>query len=1098
MKTTKFSIGRILVVLMLVLVMAFSFVGCGGGVEEVEAELTAAINELRAATDEKTNLLEDLANANGQEAIELANRIAALDAEIDAKVGALDKLVNGDAAADYAGLVAEVEAIKASLNSGVTVFVADFDAATAVLNKINPDGSFGEKSLYRFTAIKDSFLELCENNFYAPDVATDFKNKVTAFEVRLNRAINVAQIDTVWAEFTALCEDLPQLDETLDMMLAEITYLNLTSEVAAKVESLQTVYGLMTAPGASVAPTAEQTAAYNAIIDAYDNLREAKAWLVEEYAPLVDAERQKPFVLLGSDGTFTAINDMFEEDFIILFFEEDAYNKFYFDVDPKADDESDADYAARKLEAAHDFAVMIAGKDYADFQTMYKRLEDLNTLAGAEKFPISDYTALGQTENLPLYTDIDDEDGIYAEYEKLDAWLTANGLDKEIEFVLDPANPAHTGWNVMYNVYALLDQAKYDAITAMYKYIVAMNEHYTAYVKNDAEEIDLMAAITAIIDADKVITLSADADEAKEIRDALDALADAIVGTDNYEEAFDGNYAAMIDATKEASFEAVEARIVVLEDAKEAFENLMTEMTGKFGANTEALTVTFGDFAKIQEYKALYTKYTKETVANGGFALVDGTHYNYTATDEKPDDVGALAVKAYLDALDTEYDKISKIVRDAYIEANKYLKDFNEAAPEFKLADGKGINTAYGHLYTLIKDQDIVDPDIDLNIVVEEETVAVNLRALYNKFLKVVAAYTTYAKAAENTALYDAVGEIIAEDFNASLLVNTATIEAAREAFDLWAAASLVDDGYLATSTKDEIKDILTAIEGINVYGSDPARDYKFITADAYEAFVAAEAANAATVAAAADDVADIEALLEKFTTGGIADVDKVTVLSTEDIAAIYALVDAYFVEYYGQTAGDVTVALTEDAEAIFNVSLDVNGNAVTAYVCGIHSLEADSPFINNYAKVYAACETKKADLANAAADIKDLIDALPAADSENIGANYAEIVTKSEPIYQALQAFYAEFYNGDENNTAFGEGGDAYILTFYKDAAKASLYEHANGKLAATSNPTELMDAQVPFGVALINDATDYDAVSDALIQAKGLIDSFVAANPV
>ncbi|MBQ5795044.1 MAG: hypothetical protein IIW14_03525, partial [Kiritimatiellae bacterium] len=131
MKTTKFSIGRILVALLLVLTMAFSFVGCQdtetqdriAALEQAKADLTAALNEVKTVADAaatKTALEEAKA------ALAALQTGSATKAELEA---AIDKIEAAEAELELVATDAEVAAIKAGLEKAIN------DAKTALSAK---------------------------------------------------------------------------------------------------------------------------------------------------------------------------------------------------------------------------------------------------------------------------------------------------------------------------------------------------------------------------------------------------------------------------------------------------------------------------------------------------------------------------------------------------------------------------------------------------------------------------------------------------------------------------------------------------------------------------------------------------------------------------------------------------------------------------------------------------------------------------------------------------------------------------------------------------------------------------------------------------
>ncbi len=1225
MKTTRTSIGRTLVALMLVLVMAFSFAACQdtetldrlAALEQADADLEKAFNDMKAVTDAaatdaalkavsaeltalkeaaatkaeleatktdlaaantaleaaKTELAADLAAAKAaaiaaaeagdtELAADLEAKAAALQAKItanetaiadvaadlaalDEEVAALDaatkasietlegdiaglienlafveeqfygfglqfkqlkELVNtnkADLAAKDAELLAKVEehialydALLADHNtlkntvttlvdavadlngkvdnligSDVTDFVADYTAASNMLNDpANP------MSYAKFYEIKKARLDLIDGGFYAEAVANEFLQKIAVLEFRLARAVGVKQVEDVWAELNEYIATMPQLGTSLDTLMANIGLLDLGTEpTETNIKDLKKIYDLMR-KNIPNEITPEQTALYKEIIGAYDNLVKAKAWLDGVYTPAVTAEAApaKPFVLLGSDAAYKTINDSFAKDYVATYFADDTNNGYYF-AEGTAEDYAKA-FANDKAKVNGIYDTMAALND---------RLAALNALIGVKV--LHDYTAFGVTE-LPLYHN----EVIPNDHADLAKWLADNALDVEIA-----AGEFH-------NVYTLLGEDKYKALVASNNYVVAMKGIYEKYVKNDAEGIDLIARIAALpaIDA---LTLTNDSAEVAAIRGIIDAVSGAIKNVPNYDATLDGNYAEMIKAEPQAAFNTAEARIKTLNDAKSYFTGYLAMMKAEIPLDDANDPISFADWDKIAGYKK--TLDTKKSE----FALVDGVHVD----NPDFDDVGIDACYDYFQALYDAYQVMVKYVADLYEKANGIIEEFKKPGYKFALADGVEINKVHDDLYKLIYEGYPYGKILDPNIYLDFEK-KINLKTLYDDFVAVINAYTTVATDAE-TAMADAkqkIADVIALGDAAKQLNKTAQVEAARAAFDTWAAAYLAEDGYTAASDDAAIAAMLKALEGINKYNTDPIKQYAYVTEADYNKFVELEAANAATVAEAAEKVAAIEAKLAAYMTSGIVDEKKITVLATADIKAIYDMIDAYFVTYYGQKAGDfkaltaaeklaANTAPTDPDELAawvalgneqYTVDIGVLGATETAYLYNVDALEVNKPFVDNYAKIYVACETKKAQVGGRADAIEALINALPA--TEQISTEYATIVANTPAIVDALDKFYADFYNGAENNSEF-DGGDKYILAFHKTDAKADTYDYVYANLANTSDPDKLT-GQIGLYIQNINDATTREQVQKNLEQNKGLVDTYLRDHPV
>ena len=1113
MKTTKFSIGRILVALLLVLTMAFSFVGCQdtetqdriAALEQAKADLTAALNEVKTVADAaatKTALEEakaalaalqtgsatkaeleaaidkieaaeaelelvatdaevaaikaglekainDAKTALSAKDTELANAIAALQTsangvagQIDAKVNALKtelsakittletKATNLQAAIDeldgkfddlggeiddlgtaldthkaaYETLKAAVEALQATVGSledpngeGLLNFVEGYKAATKLLYEVD-----GE---YSFNAFEELFTSVDEA-YYEDDVFDAYAAKHDELKFYLSRATSVQEIKDIFAGLRKAIDDLPTLAETLADKIANIGFLKADTATAEKIASIKLIHQKMVDNTVTIA--AELEASYTALVGAYDNLLAAVAYLENTYAAKVDA---LPDVVLLNDSkdAVDAIKAEFTK-FVADYFAVHTVNAYYYDV-PADDAEATAEVnAAAKAAAAEAYAIGLAGEDYKTAKAKIDRYARLESLRGT--MALKDYTAFGVTM-LPLYNNTEITD----HYAAVAAWLAANDLDDEL--ALTPA--------VTHNVYTLLSvvddpattadetfdgEAGYVALVKADAYVKAMKNIYTTMVKG--ESVDLIKAINDIVAVD-VLTLTADEQNAKNIRAAITALDNAIKNVTDYDAGLDGNFAKMLEAANTADFASVvEARMTVLNNAKTAYAALLAQIK----VDVPDLKVVYSDYKEIQDHIDTSAQYKTD------FALV-AAHY---------DEVGATAVDELLAQLVADYEVLIADIKAVYIEIKALLDQLDAGA--LLLSQGDQINELYLDLYEIVVKKGVDNINISLGQVDSEEA---NLKTLYFDFSELVTVYGKMATEAQTAAkavtdlmlsTWGASDDIDALNAFAGLLQNVDAIDAVVSAFETWY------ETYLGNEV-GEVSAVLGYIDTIEIY-DQKGTYYDFIDFSEWYLIMAMDYESGVAQAAAAAELAKIDAMLDAFRANGAVDAKLVTVPAADAVKAIFNAIVDYYKTYWND---DFTIDDDADGAVITKTY-----ETLTEYAhLTLTTTDLDDAGITEDAvEVYVISKHK---VAQATADmqaIKDMIDALPTDPS----VGYAAIIADTPDIITALTEYYAEYYNGVADNTLFGATateGEAYILAFHKLDQLADVYKAYN-----------------------------------------------------
>lgn len=1152
MKTTKFSIGRILVALLLVLTMAFSFVGCNdetpdrlAALEQAKADLTAALAEVKTVADAaatKTALEEakaalaalqtgsatkaeleaaidrlegaeadlelvatdaevaaikaglekainDAKTALSAKDTELANAITALQTsangvagQIDAKVNALktelegkiktlsDKIdtlegtvttlgttlegVEGDIAdleatdaahkTAYEALKAAVEALQSKLDGltdpngeGLASFVEGYKAATALLYEVKENGEPGDFSAKNFY---NKYYAVYNDTIYKASDREDFKDKYDLIHLKLARATSVAEIKDAFAELDAAIEAMPTLAEMLEDEINKIDFLKADPATA---ETMERIVALRTEMSTNI--EAELEAKYDSLKAAYDNLVNADTYLRVTYK---DAVANLPAIVLLNDSkdALDDIADMFDT-FVSTYFANDAVNAYYYAV-PEDDAEAAPEVNAEAKAAAQKaYAIKLAGNDYITAKAKIDRHAALVALVDTKT--LTDYTATFGVTELPLYNNT----AIPAEWADVEKWLADNKLDVELDA------------GINHNVYTLLGENEYETLKAANTYVEAMNNIYTTKVKG--ESVDLITAINDIV-AVPVLTLTADEQNAKTIRehiDAVEAAINAVIGT--YNPVLDDNFDAMLEAANTADFAAVvEARMVVLNNAKAAYIALLAQVDDILPEE-----IDYSDYKDIETFKATSAQYVTD------YALV-AVHF---------DEVGKTAVDNYLAELDAAYDELIAEIVVVYKEAEALLDKLEAGA--LLLSDGHAVNEINGKLKDIIMDMGVDNTDIPLG---DGEA---NLNDLYEKFAGLIVEYGKKAVAAQTAAatVTDLMNTTWGPDATtyeafAKLLQNADAIDDVVYAFNAWYTAHLAGE----TGTKAEV---LAAIAGIKIFGAEG--NYVFVTATEYALICDMDAKSQTAQDAAAAKLAEIDAMLDAFRANGAVDAKLVTVPAADDVKAIFDAIVGYYKTYWNDDftidadATDAVItktyeALTEHAHLTLDTTdLDDDGiteDAVEVYVISKHKV------------------------AQAMADmqyIKLLIDALPT-------GNYAQIKTDSAAILAALEDFYAEYYNGAVDNTLFSVAdeeatpdidetvdGNEYILNFHKKYYVAELEVAYAAKVSAdalTTEDAELLYARVLQACEMVNAAANLEKVKLGYEVGKNAINNFVA----
>ena len=1165
MKTTKFSIGRILVALLLVLTMAFSFVGCQdtetqdriAALEQAKADLTAALAEVKTVADAaatKTALEEakaalaalqtgsatkaeleaaidkieaaeaelelvatdaevaaikaglekainDAKTALSAKDTELANAIAALQTsangvagQIDAKVNALktelegkiktlsDKVtalegtitalgtalegVEGDVAdleaadaahkAAYEALKTAVEALQATVGSledpngeGLLNFVEGYKAATKLLYEVD-----GE---YSFNAFEELFTSVDED-YYEDDVFDAYAAKHEELRFYLSRATSVQEIKDIFAGLRKAIDDLPTLAETLADKIANIGFLKADTATAEKIASIKLIHQKMV--DNTVTIEAELEASYTALVGAYDNLLAAVAYLENTYAANVDA---LPAVVLLNDSkaAVDAIKAEFAK-FVTDYFADHTKNAYYYRV-PADDAEATAEAnAAAKAAAAEAYAITLADEDYTTAKAKIDRYAHLESLRGT--MALKDYTAFGVTM-LPLYNNTEITD----HYAAVAAWLAANDLDDEL--ALTPA--------VTHNVYTLLSvvddpattadetfdgEAGYVALVKADAYVKAMKNIYTTMVKG--ESVDLIKAINDIVAVD-VLTLTADEQNAKDIRediDAVEAAVDAVIGA--YDPALDSNFVKMLEAANTADFAAVvEARMTVLNNAKTAYAALLAQIK----VDVPDLKVVYSDYKEIQDHIDTSAQYKTD------FALV-AAHY---------DEVGATAVDELLAQLVADYEVLIADIKAVYIETKALLDQLDAGA--LLLSQGDQINELYTDLYEIVVKKGVDNINISLGQVDSEEA---NLKTLYFDFSELVTVYGEMALEAQDAAkvvadlmlsTWGASDDIDALTAFAGLLQNVDAIDAVVSAFEAWY------ETYLGNEV-GEVSAVLGYIDTIEIYGQK-GQYYDFIDFSEWYLIMAMDYESGVAQAAAAAELAKIDAMLDAFRANGAVDAKLVTVPATDDVKAIFDAIVGYYKTYWND---DFTID-ADATDAVITKTYDT----LTEYAhLALATTELDADGITEDAvEVYVISKHKVAQAMADMQDIKDLIDALPTDPS----VDYAAIIADTPDIITALTEYYAEYYNGVADNTLFGATaaqGEAYILAFHKLDQLADVYKAYNDAEAqlATQDLKNRLWNLLPISLQLFAEAETLADVEFARESGINTANTFVA----
>ncbi len=1148
MKTTKFSVGRVLVALLLALVMAFSFVACQddtpdrlAALEQAKADLTKALadvktvadaaatktaldaaqaaiaalqtgsatkEELKAATDKLAEVEADLelvatdaevaaiktaleATINtakaaleakdAEFATAIANlktsadgvaglidtKVAALKTELEGKITALEtsttnlqnaiEELDGKVdthKAEFDELKAAVEALQATVGSlgdengeGLVNFVEGYKAATKLLYEVKEDGTPGE---YSFAAFEELF-----NSIKAADYedATYKKYAASHDELKfyLSRATSVQDVKDIFADLKAAIADLPTLAETLADKIEKIGYLKADEPTAEKIASIKTVYGKMETQGVEI--EADLKADYDALLAAYDNLLDADEYLGTTYKANVAA---LPAVVLLDDSK-TAVDAIKAEfaTFVSTYFADNAVNAYYYAVPADDAEATDEANAAAKADAAEAYAITLAGEDYTTAKAKIDRYAALDALRGT--MVLNDYTAFGVTM-LPLYSD----SAITDHYATVDAWLDANDLDDELELETP----------VTHNVYTLLGEDKFVALVKADAYVKAMKNIYTTKVKG--ESVDLIKAINDIV-AVPVLTLTADEQNAKDIRediDAVEAEIDAVIGA--YDPDLDSNFKKMLEAAKTAEFEAqVELRMTQLNAAKLAYADLLAQIK----EDVPDLKVVYSDYKEISAHIETSKNYKTN------YALAE-VHYT---------EVGATAVDELLAQLVADYNVLIADIKAVYIETKKLLDQLN--AGTLLLSQGDDILDLYDALYEIVVTKGVDNIDIALGEVDSEEA---NLNDLYVGFAKVVTAYGEMAEEAEDAAqavinlMLSEWGVIAVPDADgnydtdalegfAALLQNVEAIDEVLAAFNAWYGE------YLGNEV-GEASAVLAAIDNIEKYGQS-GTTYDFIDFTEWFLIIVMDYESEAAQDAAAAERAAISAMLDAFRANGAIDDKLVTVPAYETITAINDRLVAYYAKYWNDT-----FKFGDETDAAFSATYET----LTAYAhttVPMTVIDADG-MTKDFAQV-AVIVTYKLEKAQADRDdIKVLIDAIMALDPT---VDYDAIIANTPAILDALEAFYNNYYNGKADNSLFGAtaaAGEAYILNFHKQDKQADMYKvYADiaVQLLTDAERNEL-NAFIPLALRQFNDAKTVAEVEAACSAGSSYATSYLS----
>ena len=1159
MKTTKFSVGRVLVALLLALVMAFSFVACQddtpdrlAALEQAKADLTKALadvktvadaaatktaldaaqaaiaalqtgsatkEELKAATDKLAEVEEDLALVatdaevaaiktaleatintakaaleakDAEFATAIANlktsadgvaglidtKVAALKTELEGKITALEtsttnlqnaiEELDGKVdthKAEFDELKAAVEALQATVGSlgdengeGLVNFVEGYKAATKLLYEVKEDGTPGE---YSFAAFEELF-----NSIKAADYedATYKKYAASHDELKfyLSRATSVQDVKDIFADLKAAIADLPTLAETLADKIEKIGYLKADEPTAEKIASIKTVYGKMETQGVEI--EADLKADYDALLAAYDNLLAADNYLKNNYAANVDA---LPAVVLldTSKDVVDAIKAEFAT-FVSTYFADNAVNAYYYAVPADDAEATDEENAAAKADAAEAYAITLAGEDYTTAKAKIDRYAALDALRGT--MVLNDYTAFGVTM-LPLYSD----SAITDHYATVDAWLDANDLDDELELETP----------VTHNVYTLLGEDKFVALDKANTYVKAMNEIYTSMVKG--ESVDLIKDINDIV-AVPVLTLTANEQNAKDIRediDAVEAAIDAVIGA--YDPALDSNFAKMLEAAKTAEFEAqVELRMTQLNAAKLAYADLLAQIK----ADVPELKVVYSDYKEISAHIETSKNYKTN------YALAE-VHYT---------EVGATAVDELLAQLVADYNVLIADIKAVYIETKKLLDQLN--AGTLLLSQGDDILDLYDALYEIVVTKGVDNIDIALGEVDSEEA---NLNDLYVGFAKVVTAYGEMAEEAEDAAqavinlMLSEWGTIAVPDADgnydtdalegfAALLQNVEAIDEVLAAFNAWYGE------YLGNEV-GEASAVLAAIDNIEKYGQS-GTTYDFIDFTEWFLIIVMDYESEAAQDAAAAERAAISAMLDAFRANGAIDDKLVTVPANDDVKAIVEALTKYYKTFWN----DDFVINDVDTGALFSATYEALAKYAHSTVA-LATVEADG-MTKDAVQVVVISEYKLAKAQADRDDIKVLIDAIMALDPT---VDYDAIIANTPAILDALEVFYNNYYNGKADNSLFSVAddetttdidetvdGNEYILDFHKKDKQADMYKvYADiaVQLLTDAERNEL-NAFIPLALRQFNDAKTVAEVEAACSAGSSYATSYLS----
>ncbi len=829
-------------------------------VQELNAEIKKIADDLKAATDaaaKKTDLdaakteLNTKLNTISTNLSTVSGKVTTLETNYTALSGKLEDYKT-EVGATYATKV-EVNNIKTSIENLNTTLAT----LTQTVNTLKNADVFeeyknatellegeGEYSLYAFD-IDVQNVVLDKALYYVKDYNA-FMFEVQSIRFFLSRAITEAQVKAIWAEYklerTELVKGDAALAEVLDALIGKIT------QDPDCMDEADTIFSAMKAAAPElVEDTDAITIRYRAYEAAHDYLltqvTKAGTDVLPFVAAVIDEANGRPYIILNTSKTvLTTANGNY-----ITF-------KSQFDLTTNGTVDTKYLYADTvTVDSIIDSAVNGTFTEAATKLATYKaRYEELNN-ALLTVIKIENEKALAYETTRPIYSDITTLNPDLAEVQ---TWAKALGLLDEDGAVVEQLN-----------IDEFYKNDEYELLVKAANYANAMNALFTEDVKT---VLTILMALKSfnngsyeeakVMFAEYGDVMTADTGLKAKYEDFVDA----IVNVDNadFNDDQNANLYAMINAVKGEI--AAEASVIVfdlgrmfdrlekLADAMAAANALMVTLEAKVGKITYADTNDILDWQN--RINGIMTTYKiaadDETVNNDNYDLIIKN------------------LQALRNDLRDEYNNITAGVKTVY-DAVAAL-----SADKVPLVYGKTINATQAQIQLLVAPEDPnMKPvnDANLWLIVDKAGVeaAVNLSGLFtDMWPKAVNNYKTIALAAQDAATKTGgINEMIVaiEKYDTTTLNNYDAIVAVYDAYKAWAEqyGVLAEGKAFAENSNKELVDALTAVDSINIYGTDDT--YKFVTVKNLEKLLAQYDAIVATAKAAADDWADIKVNLEKL-----------------------------------------------------------------------------------------------------------------------------------------------------------------------------------------------------------------------------------------